>query len=72
MSNTFWFCFTFLIAKKILPCKMSTMNCCSHVNCVILAQREEKEDYAAEAQFVDEHGRVLARKVSQLCFHYLH
>ncbi|XP_035854889.1 ankyrin-1-like isoform X3 [Sander lucioperca] len=26
-------------------------------------QREEKEDYAAEAQFVDEHGRVLARKV---------
>ncbi|XP_044029827.1 ankyrin-1-like isoform X4 [Siniperca chuatsi] len=26
-------------------------------------QREEKEDYAAEAQFVSEHGNVLARKV---------
>ncbi|KAK9532743.1 hypothetical protein VZT92_010115 [Zoarces viviparus] len=26
-------------------------------------QREEKEDYAAEVQFVDEHGRVLTRRV---------
>ncbi|XP_068562010.1 ankyrin-1 isoform X4 [Cebidichthys violaceus] len=28
-----------------------------------LTPREEKEDYAAEAQFVDEHGRSLARRV---------
>ncbi|XP_071323037.1 ankyrin-1 isoform X4 [Trachinotus anak] len=26
-------------------------------------QREEKDDYAAEAQFVDEHGNMLARRV---------
>ncbi|XP_031711735.1 ankyrin-1 isoform X1 [Anarrhichthys ocellatus] len=29
----------------------------------LLTPREEKEDYAAEAQFVDEHGRVLTRRV---------
>lgn len=43
-----------------------------YLNCVIFIQREEKEDYGAEAQFVGEHGNMLARKVSQLCFHHLH
>lgn len=47
-----------------------TVNCYLYVNCVIFVQREEKEDYAAEAQFVSEHGNVLARKVSQPCFHH--
>lgn len=37
-----------------------------YLNDVIFIQREEKEDYAAEAQFVDEHGKVLARKVSHI------
>ncbi|XP_071323038.1 ankyrin-1 isoform X5 [Trachinotus anak] len=29
----------------------------------LLTPREEKDDYAAEAQFVDEHGNMLARRV---------
>ena len=33
-------------------------------------QREEQEDYAAEAQFVDEHGHMLTRKVSHLNLHH--
>jgi len=42
-----------------------------YVKCVLCVQKEEKEDRAAEVQFVDEHGRVLARRVSQSCFKHL-
>lgn len=71
MSDTFWFCFTFLITNYLLLCKYEYCELLLNVNCVIFVQREEKEDYAAEA-FVSEHGSVLARKVSQPCFHHLH
>lgn len=47
---------------------MSTINCNLYVHFLIFVQREEKGDYAAEAQFVDEHGNVLARKVNQRYF----
>lgn len=72
MSDTFWFCFTFLNSNFFFCCctNKGTVNCYLYVNCVIFVQREEKEDYAAEAQFVSEHGNVLARKVSQPCFHH--
>lgn len=53
----------------------NTINCLSELNALIdlyirmiFTQREEKDDYAAEAQFVDEHGNVLARKVSHKSF----
>lgn len=35
------------------------------MNSALLVQREEKDDRAAEAKFVSEHGNTLARKVSQ-------
>lgn len=35
------------------------------MNSALLVQREEKDDRAAEAKFVSEHGNTLARKVSR-------
>lgn len=48
------------------------MNCYLYVNGVLFLQGEEKEDYAAEAQFVSEQGNALARKVSQSRFNCVH
>lgn len=59
--DTFWVCisngkhFTFT----------QTKNCNSCVHILLFGQREEKGDCAAAAQFVEEHGKVLARKVSK-------
>lgn len=50
---------------------MGTTHCNLNVYFLILVQREEKGDYAAEAQFVEEHGTFHARKVNQLYFHLL-
>lgn len=50
---------------------MGTTNCNLNVHFLIFVQREEKGDYAAEAQFLDEHGTFHARKVNQLYFRLL-
>uniref|UniRef100_A0A8C3AS60 Ankyrin 1 n=1 Tax=Cyclopterus lumpus TaxID=8103 RepID=A0A8C3AS60_CYCLU len=74
-SNTFGFVLHFLLQTIHCRTYVSMLNFyfyILYVNCVIFVQREEKEDYAAEVQFVDEHGRVLARRVSQSCFQHLH
>lgn len=71
MSNTFSFLFYICDYKQVCYWTyVITMSCRLYVNCLL--QREEKEDYTAEAQFVSEHGHMLARKVSQSCFHHLH